>query len=136
MIGGIKGNMNNIGEKYLPVGTVVMLKGAKKRLMITGFAIMDGEKKNNKIFDYCGCLYPEGVVNTSQNAVFDHEQIERVDYYGFRDQEEIEFKTKLVQLVAANPIVDNVNNTVTPAAGFTVNSGSPAQPQMFNGVQQ
>lgn len=41
-------------KKYLPIGTVVMLKGGKKRIMITGFCCVN-EEKNNKIYDYCGC---------------------------------------------------------------------------------
>ena len=42
--------MNNIQDsgKYLPIGTVVMLKGGKKRVMITGFCSMPNEE-NNKI---------------------------------------------------------------------------------------
>ena len=32
-------------KKYLPIGTVVMLKGGKKRAMITGFCAVAGEDK-------------------------------------------------------------------------------------------
>ena len=28
---------NEVGEKFLPIGSVVMLKGGTKRAMITGF---------------------------------------------------------------------------------------------------
>ena len=38
-------------EKYLPIGTVVLLKEGKKRVMITGFCIKPEEDKN-KMFDY------------------------------------------------------------------------------------
>ena len=34
--------MEEIGEKYLPIGTVVMLKGGTKRVMISGFCAIDG----------------------------------------------------------------------------------------------
>ena len=37
--------MNKIGEKYLPIGTVVMLKGASKRVMVTGFCAIKGNKQ-------------------------------------------------------------------------------------------
>ena len=86
-------------EKFLPVGTVVMLKGGTKRLMITGFCMLD---KNNtkKMYDYCGCLYPEGMISSDQTALFDHEQIEKVYYVGLQDEEEKKFKTQLNELLA------------------------------------
>ena len=96
-------------EKFLPVGTVVMLKGGKKRLMITGFYVMDGEKKD-KMYDYCGCLYPEGVVSADKNALFDHEQIEQIYYMGYADEEEKEFKSKL-ELALKSQNISNENQT-------------------------
>lgn len=87
--------MNNNLGRFLPLGTVVLLKGAKKRLMITGFCSFDEEKKD-KMYDYTGCLYPEGIITSKQTALFDHSQIEKIFYLGLRDNEEIEFKKKLV----------------------------------------
>ena len=88
-------------EKFLPIGTVVMLKGGTKRLMVTGFCMYD---KNNtqKMYDYCGCLYPEGMISSDQTALFDHEQIEKVYYVGLQDEEEKKFKEQLKELLA-NP---------------------------------
>ena len=54
--------MNKEYQKYLPIGSVVILKNGRKRLMITGYAQVDLEKKD-KIYDYCSCLYPEGVID-------------------------------------------------------------------------
>ena len=34
-------------EKYLPVGTVVLLKGGKKRAMVTGFCSISGEENHD-----------------------------------------------------------------------------------------
>ena len=81
-------------EKFLPVGTVVMLKGGKKRLMITGFCMLD-KNNGNKMYDYSGCLYPEGMVSSDQIALFDHSQIEKIFYTGLVDDEEKAFKAKL-----------------------------------------
>lgn len=87
--------MNNNLGKFLPIGTVVLLKGAKKRLMITGFCSFD-EGKKDKAYDYTGCLYPEGIISSKQMALFNHSQIEKVYYLGLRDEEEKQFKQKLV----------------------------------------
>lgn len=85
-------------EKFLPVGTVVLLKGGKKRVMIIGFCAMAKEKEG-KIFDYCGCIYPEGLMASNQTCMFDHSQIEKVFYKGLVDEEETEFKGKLNALI-------------------------------------
>lgn len=84
------------GEKFLPIGTVVLLKNAEKRIMITGFASMSPET-GDVIFDYSGCAYPEGFLNYNEVAVFNHEQIDKVFFMGYADEEEEEFKKVLVE---------------------------------------
>lgn len=86
-------------EKFLPIGTVVLLKNATKRIMIIGFCAMTKEQEG-KIFDYCGCIYPEGLISSSQTCMFDHSQIEKIFFKGFEDEEEAEFKTKLNGLIS------------------------------------
>ena len=79
-----------MNTKFLPIGTVVSLKGANKKLMITGFC-MYNKKNNNQMYDYCGCLFPEGIINTEKISLFNHEQIERIYYLGLQNDEEIIF---------------------------------------------
>lgn len=86
--------------KYLPVGTVVLLRDGSKRVMINGFCTMDANKPD-KIYDYSGVLFPEGSLSSDQTLLFDHSQIVRIDHMGLDDQEEREFKVKLVQIAAA-----------------------------------
>ena len=82
-------------EKYLPLGTVVILKGATKRVMITGFA-STSQETGDTIFDYSGCMYPEGFFDYNQVCVFNHDQIEKIYFMGYSDEEEVEFKKQLV----------------------------------------
>ena len=88
-------NLNEELKKYLPIGTVVLLKGGQKRLMITGFCSIPKEDRT-KMFDYMGCLYPEGV--------FNHNQIEKIYFVGYKDEEEKQFKEKL------NKLIEEMNN--------------------------
>ena len=81
-------------EKYLPIGTVVLLKGGSKRVMITGFCSVDGNE-SDVIYDYNGCVYPEGYLSSDQTCLFNHDQIEQVINMGLVDEEEKEFKEKL-----------------------------------------
>lgn len=88
-------------EKYLPVGSVVLLSGGTKRLMITGFCIVPNDDKS-KIFDYSGCLYPEGVISSDQVALFNHDQIKTIYAIGYSDDEEKQFKEKLKNKIREN----------------------------------
>ncbi len=104
---------NDIGEKYLPIGTVVMLKGGTKRAMITGFCSV-AQDDLNKMYDYSGCIYPEGYISSNQVCLFDHEQIEKIYHTGLIDEEEMAFKTKLKTLVEQIP--SDGSNLVNSAA--------------------
>ena len=87
--------MNN--EKYLPIGTVLMLKGGKKRIMITGFCTY-ADKEKGKLYDYAGVLYPEGFIASNQTLLFNHDQIEKIYHMGLIDEEEKEFKKVLSEI--------------------------------------
>ncbi len=91
--------MEKIEEKYLPIGTVVMLKGGTKRVMISGFCAIEENNTEKKMWDYSGCLYPEGFLSSNQTCLFDHEQIEKVYHYGLIDEEEEKFKAQLNELL-------------------------------------
>ena len=93
--------MKEIGGKYLPIGTVVMLKNATKRIMITGFCSVENGK-SEKIWDYSGCLYPEGFLSSNQTCLFDHNQIDKVNHLGLIDDEEKEFKSQINSLLVQN----------------------------------
>jgi len=130
--------MNNVGEKFLPLGTVVMLKGASKRLMITGFCTMAAEEAEGVMYDYSGCMYPEGVISSDQTALFNHDQIEKIYHIGLVDQEEKDFKIKLNQLLYANsPVAESAPQAIraqegvvpiVPSAPTPVQSVTPVAP--------
>ena len=86
-------------EKYLPIGTVVMLKGGTKRAMITGFCSIPSEDES-KMYDYSGCIYPEGFLSPDNTLLFNHDQIDKIYHMGLKeDQEEKEFKDKLNEVM-------------------------------------
>ena len=87
-----------IKEKFLPIGTVAMLKGGTKRVMITGFCAMSDEN-TDEVWDYSGCIFPEGFVSSNQTCLFNHNQIEEIYHLGLVDEEEKQFKKNLKQLV-------------------------------------
>ena len=121
--------MNNTGEKFLPLGSVVMLKGASKRLMVTGFCTMAADDESGVMYDYSGCMYPEGVISSDQTALFNHDQIEKVYHLGLVDEEEKSFKIKLNQLLnSGNVISDSAPTVVREQEGINVPTAASTAP--------
>lgn len=85
--------------KYLPLGTVVLLRGATKKIMITGYYSAD-VNKTDKVYDYSGCLYPEGFLSFDQTCLFDHNQIGKIYHLGYKDEEQEKFMNVLKETVA------------------------------------
>ena len=80
----------------LPIGSVVLLQESTKKVMITGFCQKEiTEGVEEKIWDYAGCLYPEGYLGPNQIYLFNGEQIERIFAVGYQDEEQFEFKVKV-----------------------------------------
>ena len=90
-------------DKFLPVGSVVLLKGGTKRAMIIGFCAIAIEDKT-KVFDYSGCIYPEGYLNSNEVCLFNHDQIDKIYSVGYECEEEKKFKDSL------SKIIDKYNN--------------------------
>lgn len=85
-------------KKYLPLGSVVLMKDAKKRVMIIGFAAK-GSGAGDRLFDYVGCLYPEGLVSSDKNLLFDHKDIGQIYALGYVDDEWKTVEPKIHELV-------------------------------------
>ena len=43
-------------KDILPLGSVVLLNGGTKKVMIIGYCMKTPEKPN-KMYDYCGCVF-------------------------------------------------------------------------------
>jgi len=86
-----------IMKELLPVGSVVLLQGGEKRLMIIG--VVQTNPDDDIEYDYLSCLYPEGFVGPEHNYLFNHEDIERIVAEGYKDGEHDEFRAKLAEFV-------------------------------------
>lgn len=85
--------------KYLPIGTVVLLKEGEKRLMIIGFSPAMNNDGKKRVFDYCGTLFPEGVFSMKHTFLFNHDQIKKIFHMGlYNDDEARAFHTKLKEV--------------------------------------
>ena len=66
-------------NELLPIGSVVLLEGGTKKIMINGYFVVEGS--NKKVWDYRGCPFPEGILESSGVELFDkeHEVIDFLD---------------------------------------------------------
>ena len=83
-------------KKYLPIGSVVLLKESQKRIMIVG--LKQKQANSYKVWDYSACLYTEGILDPDKLFLFDNEQIERLYFVGLQDGEGLAFMKRLSQL--------------------------------------
>ena len=101
-------------DKYLPIGTVCTLKGNNKKVMVIGFFSVE-YNGNIKMYDYQGCAYPEGILLKNRLISFNHDDIERIDYLGFKDILHDNFNKILI---AQNGKIDQENDKVTTVSNF------------------
>ncbi len=85
-------------KEYLPLGSVVTLKEGEKKLMICGR--VQREVHSRIIYDYCACLYPEGLIDSKSVYLFNQEDIAYIYYVGLQDGEEFAFRHQMAQELA------------------------------------
>ncbi|MCR4891181.1 MAG: DUF4176 domain-containing protein [Lachnospiraceae bacterium] len=83
---------NNVRE-LLPIGSVVLLKEAKKKAMIYGVKQVD--KSTGIEYDYIGVVYPEGSMGDGTQFFFNHDIVDQVFFRGFENDERKEFIERL-----------------------------------------
>ena len=81
-------------ENLLPIGSVVLLEEANKRLMITGR--LQAKAGDTVVYDYTGCYYPEGIIDSASTFFFNHDAIAQLFFIGFQDQEELAFRSEVL----------------------------------------
>lgn len=94
-------------NKFLPIGSVCTLKGKNKKVMITGYYSVEFNG-NLKIDDYQGCAYPEGLLLPEFVCNFNHSDIEKVDFVGYKNDDQNKFNALLNKLTSNDE--DNVKN--------------------------
>lgn len=93
-------------KDLLPIGSVVLLKGGNKRVMICGR--IQTKDNENVIYDYSACYYPEGIIAASSMFFFNREAIDRVFFLGFQDEEELNFRHNTLDTLGELEIKDGV----------------------------
>ena len=88
-------------EGLIPIGSVVLLKDSTKRVMIIG--LCQGQTSQGgevKVWDYAGCLYPEGYIAANKLFLFNRDQIDKLFAIGYQDEEQFAFKIQIDSALA------------------------------------
>ena len=93
-------------EEFLPVGSVVMLNGGNKRVMICGR--IQAQAGTDVIYDSSACYYPEGILDPKSMFFFNRGDIETVYFRGYEDQEELDYRHEVLEQLGELEIRDGV----------------------------
>lgn len=74
----------------LSLGTIVYLKDGRQKIMIINRGPIVEKSDSQFLFDYAGCIYPVGM-NPEQILYFNEENIDRIVFEGYRDEDEQRF---------------------------------------------
>ncbi len=83
-------------KRFLPLGSVVVVEGGIKKMLIIARGAFANIKGEVKYFDYGACTYPEGVIGDAM-LYFDHDKIQSVVCEGYRNEEEEQMQKNLIQ---------------------------------------
>ena len=96
-------------KDLLPIGSVVLLKGGEKRIMICGR--IQAKEGDNTIYDYSACYYPQGMISADDIFFFNRDAIARVFFIGCQDAEELAFRNEVLDRLGELEIRDG---TIVP----------------------
>ena len=91
-------------EALLPCGSIVKLYGGARYVMICGRVVF--AYGDDHVYDYTGCLYPEGMAHEDKMLFFDREAIERILFIGFQDRQEIEYREQVLDRLGELKVVN------------------------------
>ncbi|MBL1224264.1 DUF4176 domain-containing protein [Enterococcus sp. BWR-S5] len=72
--------------EFLPLGTICIVKGNTKKLMVIARGVATVMERHPLYFDYGACLYPEGLLGDSL-IYFNHEDIQKTVHEGYVNDE-------------------------------------------------
>ncbi|NQM14569.1 DUF4176 domain-containing protein [Streptococcus suis] len=85
----------------LPIGSIVYLKEGSRKLMVLNRGALLEQSGEKLLFDYSGCIYPVGL-DAEQILYFNEENIDKVVYEGFKDDEETRYQELYAEWLEIN----------------------------------
>lgn len=89
--------------QLLPIGSVITLKDAEKKLMIIGLFARNEESGDD--YDYMGIPYPEGFIDAETLFLFMHKDIGEIHFLGYINAEHQAFRAELTKVLEEKGII-------------------------------
>lgn len=91
----------------LPIGSVVLLKNAQKKVVIIGIMpIKHTESGVDVAYDYVGVPYPEGYIGQEAVMLFNYDSIAEIIFNGYSNDE------RMIMIEAVQKLVDKTDEAV------------------------
>lgn len=103
-------------KEFLPLGSIVRVRGSVKKLMVLSRGTFPVIKGVTTYYDYGVCTYPEGIIGDSLIYI-NQEDIQEVVFSGYRDEDETIMQTNICMAVG------QMKGHLTPPGG----EASPAK---------
>ncbi|PTH62048.1 type II secretion protein [Staphylococcus agnetis] len=100
------------------IGSIIYLKEDSQKLMIINRGPIVEIDDKKYMFDYSACKYPLGVVE-DQIYYFNEENIDKVVFEGYVDEEETRFQELFVEMKSQLP--SEIKQGVVPQEQFGLN---------------
>lgn len=97
-------------EKYLPIGSIVLLKNMDIKIMVSGFLVTKLDD-NSKVYDYTGSIYPQGFISNENHILFDHDDIDEIIFVGYEDDEHLDYNEYLNDINVEEIFSESEENT-------------------------
>lgn len=88
---------------FLPVGSVVIVKGNIRKMVIVARGVMARVEGKVIYFDYAGVLYPEGMTN-DKLIYFNNRDLSRIVFVGYSDEDEMLMKENINEWIEQSGI--------------------------------
>lgn len=92
----------------LPLGSIVLLKGGSKKVMIIARSLTLNHNGKTVLFDYAAVAYPEGLTG-DQLAYFNADKIGKVVFEGYHDVEDENMVETIQEYLEAHPDLPRID---------------------------
>ncbi|TYC47864.1 DUF4176 domain-containing protein [Weissella muntiaci] len=122
-----------MSRRFLPLGSVVTLKGGGLKLVIIGRGLMfnDSEETKTITFDYAASLYPIGL-DVDKTYYFNTEDIDQTVFEGYSDDVEDHYQDELSQILEELTPYDTETETINIDTSEAENETLPGKSEAVN----
>ena len=97
-------DISNGTSRTLATSLMAILVCIEPYVMICGRIVC--AQSDDRIYDYVGCLYPEGMGKSDELIFFDRDAIEELYFIGYQDEYELTYRTEILDQLGELKVED------------------------------